>query len=451
MARPLREGTFPEVPSFRVPNSQPAVNLSAIPVQRHKEITLLFLKHANLRNGDADDAAATSLARDIESLGPVFIHAARLFSMRGDLIPASILDQFEAMEPQGWIAEFDLPEQPETIEQLVEDELGKKISRGFASFDINPTGFSGSGQIHDATLHDGRKVRVRIQRPAIRQRIVKDLDCLAEIAAFIDHPSGRGQMNSFSRTIERLRLTLMRELDYRREAAAMTELESKLEGYNRLKVLTVVHEFSSSRILTTEAAEGSELWEIPSPKDYATARDLAGQFLSGYLDQLLIIGQIHPEPHLENLRMTTDGRLIITEAAGTMSMSVAARTLLRYLLSGICERNLDVTADAAIRIGHLKERRNAMDRAAFVEKAGNAFHRPDIPGILHAVAREASLAGFPFPSDLHRVTDFLHHITKVSNTLCPGLNVETFIRDYLREKMRESDAHTVRFPSPSAA
>lgn len=427
------------------------MNLSAIPVQRHKEITLLFLKHASLRNGGADDAAATSLARDIESLGPVFVHAARLFSMRGDLVPEAILDRFAAMEPQNWITEFQEPEQSETIEQLVEDELGKKISRGFATFDINPSGFSGSGQIHDATLHDGRRVRVRIQRPTIRQRIVKDLDCLAEIAAFIDHPSGRGQMHSFSRIVERLRLTLMRELDYRREASAMTELESKLESYNRLKVLTVVHEFSSSRMLTTEAAEGSELWEIPSPKDSATARDLANQFLSGYLDQLLIIGQIHPEPHLENLRMTTDGRLIITEAAGTMSMSVAARTLLGYLLSGICESDVNVTSDAAIRIGHLKERRNAMDRAAFVEKAGDAFQHSHLPDILHAIAREASIAGFPFPTDLHRVTDFFRHITQVSNTLCPSLNVETFIRDYLREKMRESDTHTVRFSSPSAA
>lgn len=371
--------------------------------------------------------------------------------MRGDLVPGTVLDHFAAMEPQNWTQEFEQPEHFETIEQLVEDELGKKISRAFATFDVNPSGFSGSGQIHDATLHDGRKVRVRIQRPSIRQRIVKDLDCLAEIAAFIDHPSGRGQMNSFSRLIERLRLTLMRELDYRREAAAMTELAGKLENYNRLKVLEVVHEFSSSRILTTEAAEGSELWEIPSPKDYATARDLAGQFLSGYLDQLLIIGQIHPEPHLENLRMTPDNRLVVTEAAGTMSMSVAARTLLRYLLSGICEHDISMTADAAIRIGHLKERRNAMDRAAFVEKAETAFGATDIPGILYQVARQASLAGFPFPSDLHRVTDFLRHITQVSNTLCPALNVQSFIRDYLREKNQESDAHTVRFPSPSAA
>ena len=427
------------------------MNLSAIPIQRHKEITLLFLKHASLRNGMADEAAAISLTRDIESLGPVFVHAARLFSMRGDLVPEALLDHFSAMEPQSWVTEFQEPEHSETIEQLVEDELGKKISRGFATFDIQPSGFSGSGQIHDATLHDGRKVRVRIQRPSIRQRIVKDLDCLAEIAAFIDHPSGRGQMHSFSHIVERLRLTLMRELDYRREAAAMTELASKLEGYNRLKVLTVVHEFSSSRMLTTEAAEGSELWEIPSPRDSATAKDLASQFLSGYLDQLLIIGQIHPEPHLENLRMTTEGQLIITEAAGTMSMSVAARTLLRYLLSGICERDLNVTTDAAIRIGHLKERRNAMDRAAFEKKASAALHHSRIRDVLQAVAREASIAGFPFPTDLHRISDFLRHITQVANTLCPSLNVETFIRDYLREKMRESDAHTVRFPSPSAA
>src|SRR5690606_27082189 len=39
-------------------NSQPAVNSTATPFDRHKRITLLFLKHAPLRNAPPDERAA---------------------------------------------------------------------------------------------------------------------------------------------------------------------------------------------------------------------------------------------------------------------------------------------------------------------------------------------------------------------------------------------------------
>ena len=53
-----------------------------------------------------------------------------------------------------------------------------------------PVAAASLGQVHRAALRDGRRVAVKVQRPGIREVIVKDLEALAEIAAFVDHAHG---------------------------------------------------------------------------------------------------------------------------------------------------------------------------------------------------------------------------------------------------------------------
>ncbi len=425
--------------------------IATSPHQRHKEITLLFLKYSSLRTALPTESSARSLAGDIQSLGTNFTKAARLLSVRGDLLPAPFLGAFGELKPSKISDESTEPESLDSIHQIVEDELGKKMFRAFASFDSTPIRLSGAGQIHHATLHDGRQVSVRIQRPIIRQRIVKDLDSLTEIAAFIDHPSGREHHNRFSRVIDRLRISLMRELDYRREAAALTELREKLDHYGNIVIPEVIQECTSARILTTEFIDGSEIWEVPSPREAVTAQDLAEQLLGSYLDQMFLIGHVHPEPNLENLLITRDGRIIVTEATGSIKISPSFRTLLHYLLIGISSRDAVSTADAALKIGHHGNREIDLERSEFLGEIRHALQAADISHRVIAVARVASSAGLPFPSEIIHIADLFNHLSTVTTAICTRFDLEQSVQNYLHHQARETEQNTIRFAEPSAA
>ena len=74
------------------------------------------------------------------------------------------------------------------------------------------------GQVHRATLRDGRPVAVKVQRPAIREQMVEDLDALEEIADFLDQHTETGKRYEFCQMLEQFRKSLLQELDYRQEA-----------------------------------------------------------------------------------------------------------------------------------------------------------------------------------------------------------------------------------------
>ena len=64
---------------------------------------------------------------------------------------------------------------PSAIMRVIEQELGKPVSELFASFDETPLASASIGQVHRATLPDGRAVAVKVQHPGIERAIESDL------------------------------------------------------------------------------------------------------------------------------------------------------------------------------------------------------------------------------------------------------------------------------------
>ena len=108
--------------------------------------------------------------------------------------------------------------------RIVSAELGVRLSKAFSEFEQEPVAAASLGQVHRAALRDGRRVAVKVQRPDIREQIVKDLEALREIAAFADQhtewPAGasgsRPMLDEFRKTLlARARLPAWRRATWR--------------------------------------------------------------------------------------------------------------------------------------------------------------------------------------------------------------------------------------------
>ena len=106
----------------------------------------------------------------------------------------------------------------------VSSELGVRMSKAFADFDVKPMAAASLGQVHRAVLRDGRQVAVKVQRPGIRDAMVEDLEALEEIADFLDEHTEVGKRYEFRQMLEQFRKSLLRELDYRQEANNLLRL-----------------------------------------------------------------------------------------------------------------------------------------------------------------------------------------------------------------------------------
>src|SRR5258708_7174724 len=185
-----------------------ALSLKPERLKRYKDVVALLIKYGRsdlvqqtdleFAGGRAEaltttvEPKAEELASDLEKLGPTFIKLGQLLSTRGDLLPEPYLEALGRLQDQ--VAPFSFPE----VEQIVSTELGARISRLFAEFDREPTAAASLAQVHRARMRDGRMVVVKVQRPGVREIIVKDLEALEEITEFIDAHTETGRRYEFS-------------------------------------------------------------------------------------------------------------------------------------------------------------------------------------------------------------------------------------------------------------
>lgn len=161
---------------------------------------------------------AEAFVRDLEALGPTFIKLGQLLSTRADLLPQPYLDALARLQD-------DLDPFPfADVERIVQEELGVRLSKAFEAFEETPIAAASLGQVHRAVRRGGRAVAVKVQRPGIHDRVVKDLNALEEVAALFDRFSGASRNVDAARLLQEFRRSLMSELDYREEARNLVTL-----------------------------------------------------------------------------------------------------------------------------------------------------------------------------------------------------------------------------------
>ncbi|HXG71388.1 MAG TPA: AarF/UbiB family protein, partial [Gemmatimonadaceae bacterium] len=133
-------------------------------------------------DGDGDKAVA--FRERLVELGPAYIKLGQVLSTRPDLLPTRYIEELEHLQDNV------PPMLYEVVEQTIEDELGARISKLFASFSEETLGSASLGQVHAAELRDGRSVIVKVQRPGLREQLSEDIEYFRELAGFLtDHTS----------------------------------------------------------------------------------------------------------------------------------------------------------------------------------------------------------------------------------------------------------------------
>jgi predicted unusual protein kinase regulating ubiquinone biosynthesis (AarF/ABC1/UbiB family) len=189
-------------------------------LQRYSDIARLLIKHGrkDLFQATGLDRAVVEedivdsgklkgdpeeLADDLEALGPTFIKLGQLLAARPDMISQPYLEALARLQDD--VAPFSYEE----VEDILTNELGVRISKGFQEFESEPIAAASLGQVHGARLRDGRRVVVKVQRPGIRQVILEDLELFNDIAAAVDKHSDIGRRYAFQDMLEEFRKTLL--------------------------------------------------------------------------------------------------------------------------------------------------------------------------------------------------------------------------------------------------
>ncbi|MCU1350873.1 MAG: hypothetical protein JWM05_82 [Acidimicrobiales bacterium] len=410
---------------------------------RYKDIGALLVKHRHLAgrgtapDGEAMAEDARALACDLEDMGPTFIKLGQLLSTRADLLPPAYLQALARLQDR--VEPFSFAD----VERIVGRELGVRVSKAFRSFDATPLASASLGQVHRAELRDGRPVAVKVQRPDIRDRIVDDMDAIEEIATLADDHTESGRRLGFADMVEEFRASLLAELDYRREADNLRALGANLSDHDRIVVPQPVADYSSGFVLTMDYVAGRSvgslgplgLMEIDGPA-------LATALFAAYLDQILVHGLFHADPHPGNVLVTDDGRLALLDLGMVGRIAPEMQDSLIKLLLAISEGHGLDAADVAIALGRPLD---GFDKDAFRRRAAALVDRNqgvtvgDVQAgtLIAELTQIAGESGLRLPAALTMLAKAMLNLDEVARTLDPDFDPNAAIQREAGALMRK--------------
>lgn len=429
------------------------ISLKPEHLKRYKDVALLLMKYGRsdlvkragleeiLKDEDAQTGdvppEAESLADDLERMGPTFIKLGQLLSTRADLLPPAYLQSLTRLQDK--IEPFSFEE----VEKIITSELGVRISKAFSSFDPQPMAAASLGQVHRATMRDGRPVAVKVQRPGIREQIVEDLEAMSEVAEFLDQHTEMGRHYEFQKMLEEFRKSLLAELDYRREARNLVTISDNLIDFDAIVIPLPVEDYTTSRVLTMDYIQGRKITALtPLTRMDIDGDDLAKQLFRAYLQQILVDGFFHADPHPGNVFLTDSGQIALLDLGMVARITSSMQEKLLQLLLAISEGRAEQAATVAIQIGEAREnfdekefRRRVADLVTAHQSV--SIEEIEVGTIVLEMTKVSGTCGIRLPVELTMLAKTLLNLDQVGQTLDPAFDPNAAVRQYASEILRK--------------
>jgi hypothetical protein len=251
-----------------------------------------------ISEGEINERHIPSLSRqarlDLQDLGPTFIKAGQMMSVRPDVLPQATLDELTKL--QDGVVPFDT----EIAVKQIEKELGGPLGQFFTSISEEPVAAASLAQVYLATLNDGKdtKVAVKVQRPSVLSTVSKDLYVLrraAEVFQGLVERFAPQQKTNYVSLVNEWSIGFYTELDFANEAKNQERLRTELRdaGIKGITVPKVYKEMCTRRVLVSEWMDGVKLSEC-APDEIAEITKVAQE---AFLTQLFETGHFHADPH----------------------------------------------------------------------------------------------------------------------------------------------------------
>jgi len=300
--------------------------------------------------------------------------------------------------------------------------------------------------VHSAILRDGREVVVKVQRPKVREEVHKELDAFTDIAKTLEAHTDIGRKMNLLGAIEQAKITLNIELNYLQEAHNADILRHNLAAFPQIYVPEVIHDLTTSKVLTTEFVRGRKVSKLTSLQmidhDYAS---LASVLTEAYLKQICVDGFWHSDPHPGNIFIRdVEGRAEVVLLDFGMVSRIGREfqdEIIKLLLALSSNRGSEV-ADACVRVAQAEE---TFDATKFVHEIGTIvanFHDVDVQQIntgqlIFNIIAVASNNGLRVPSELAMLAKTLLNLDGITRKLDPTFDPQVVIRSYAERLMTQ--------------
>ena len=320
----------------------------------HFVIQLWWLSRTSFLRGSKQQQAASALytkqARRFSQfaveMGGLIVKLGQFLSVRIDLLPKEYIDELSKLQDC-------LPALPtQTIIDVIEAELGKPLDQIYATFNRVPLAAASLGQVHRATLPDGKQVAVKVLRPGIEDIVAIDLRSIRAILRLFDRWFHLGEVIDLDMLDADFSTTFTNELDYQLEAHNAETFQLNLLWDPHVDIPQIFWERSTHKVLTMEFMDGVRIDDLDAMDAMGIDRkEVAKNLMGVFYEMVLDDGYYHADPHPGNIFVRHDGIIQLIDFGMVGSITPAARHEYGQLVLGLVRRDADGIVAAMKNLG----------------------------------------------------------------------------------------------------
>lgn len=290
-------------------------------------------------------ANVTRVTEQLSQLRGAAMKLGQMISLdAGDMLPAELTAILARLRD----AAHYMP--PAQLNRVLQSEWGPDWRKRFTRFDATPIAAASIGQVHRATLPDGRIVAIKVQYPGVAASIDADVDNVATLLRL----SGLLPASlDVAPLLAEAKAQLHEEADYVREAAQMRRYGAMLAGEEAFVVPAPVDELCGPRVLAMDFVSASPIDSLAQAPQAVRDRMMAA-LLDLVLRELFTFGFMQTDPNFANYRWQPEapgGRLVLLDFGAARAVAPATVAAYRRLMRAGLAADHEALRAALIEIG----------------------------------------------------------------------------------------------------
>ena len=298
------------------------------------------------RWSDFNRQSAREIYRTAIELRGLILKGCQFIGARADVLPPEYVKTLSRLQDR-------VPPSPfERVRERVEEDLGAPLEKAFREFSERPVASASLAQVHDATLHDGRRVAVKVQYPDIAAQVRGDLRNLRTLFRAVGLLEKDFDLLPI---MDELASQMPRELDFLAEGRSSEAIAEMLAHRKDVVIPKIEWELSSQRVLVMEFMEGIKISDVEGLAAAGIDPEAVTRTLvEAFAEQILVHGVFHADPHPGNLfvRPGPDGPVLVMLDFGlTKELPPHFREGVLGFAGALLQGNAEAMAKALVDLG----------------------------------------------------------------------------------------------------
>ena len=399
----------------------------ATKVARLREI-LSIARHYDILHG----ITPIMLRRLLEELGPTFVKAGQILSMRSEILPESFCNELAKLRTNVEPMDRDL------LLATLRAEYETPIEDIFDAIDDVPLGSASVAQVHKARLVTGALVAIKVQRPHVQEIMAQDISIMRSLAKHASGMMGSNQFLDLKSVVDELWQSFCEETDFLVEARSLEEFKRNNASCRFVDCPKPYPRLCTEHVVVMDYVDGIPIGHLDELRKAGyDLEEIGTKLVDNYTQQLLDDGFFHADPHPGNL-VVQEGKIVYLDLGLMGRLSAHDRGAIRDMVLAVAEHDSAALKDGLLRfaisdVSGVDHPQLLQDLDQIIGSYGMAdLSELDLGSFLNALIQMARHDGVELPGTVTMLARSLVTLEGVADLFLPDVSMVEIIRRHIR-------------------